>query len=400
MLPFSMKYPSLLLIGVAASALADSTGTYSVGHTIPWSPKTPSSVDQGTIYNGTYYLSDRTNAAVHVVDLSTNTQTALVTGFVTGLVNGSISSAISGPNGLVVLPDRNEIYAGDGDGTIKVINLLTNAIIATISTGSKKRADEFAYDSATGTIVATHPNDATPYVSIINAATRAVTGKVLFPNATELEQPVYNSASKQFYVSVPSNPTNPGGEIAVLDLSNSTIAKTYPIPQCIPAGIVLGAANRLFIGCSESQITDSGYAASYIMDMSTGNLVSNISGLAGVDQVAHSASTGYFYAAAYQDSPEPLLAVISSNGTLVQKITTDNVTAHSVAVDQKSGVMVVPIKSKGIVIYDLGNGGSATNSSSGNATATGSVHGSAGRREVASGLVLFAVGVVAALNLL
>jgi hypothetical protein len=136
------------------------------------------------------------------------------------------------------------------------------------------------------------------------------------------------------------------------------------------------------------------------MDVSTGNLVSNISGLAGVDQVAHSASTGYFYAAAYQDPPEPLLAVISSNGTLVQKITTDNVTAHSVAVDQKSGVIVVPIKSKGIVIYDLGNGGSATNSSSGNATATGSVHGSAGRREVASGLVLFAVGVVAALNLL
>jgi hypothetical protein len=395
-----MKYQSLVLIGLAASALADSIGTYSVGHTITWSPKTPSSVDQSTIYNGTYYLSDRTNAGVHVVNLSTNAQTTLITGFVTNLVNGIVSSAISGPNGLVILPDRNEMYVGDGDGTIKVINLFTNAIVANISTGSKKRADEFSYDPSTGTIVVTHPNDATPYVSIINAAKRAVTGKVLFPNATEIEQPVYNSVSKQFYVSVPSNPTNPGGEIAVLNLSNNTISKTYPIPQCVPAGIVLGATNRLFIGCSKSQITDYGYAASYIMDMSTGNLVSNISGVAGVDQVAHSASTGYFYASAYQDSPKPILAVISSNGTLVQKITTDNSTAHSVAVDQKSGVVVVPIKSKGIVVYDLENGSRAANSSSGNATATGSVHGSAGRREVASGLALFAAGVVAALKIL
>ena len=369
---FEMRYRSSVLLVLAVSALADNIATYSGGNTISWSPKTPSSVDQSVIYNGTYYLSDRTNAGVHVVSLSTKNQTALITGFVTNFVNGSLSPALSGPNGLVVLPDRNEIYAGDGDGTIKVIDLFTNTVVANITTGSKKRADEFGYDMATGTIVVTNPNEATPYVSIINAASRTVTGKILFPNATELEQPVYDSVRKQFYVSVPSNPTNPGGEIAVLNLSNTTISKAYPVPQCVPAGIVLGPPNMLFIGCSKTQITDYGYAASFIMDVSTGNIVSNISGVAGIDQVAYSASTGYFYASAYQDSPEPILAVISSNGTLVQKLTTDNATAHSVAVDQRSGVMVVPIKSKGIVMYNMENGTSTTNSSSGNATITSS----------------------------
>jgi hypothetical protein len=379
-----MKYQSPLLFLLTASAIADNVNTYTVGNTIPWVPKAPSSVDQSTIYNGIYYLADRTNAGVHVVNLTTKTQTALITGFVTNFVNGSLSSAMSGPNGLIVLPDRNEMYVGDGDGTVKVIDLSANSVVANITTGSKQRADEFGYDMTTGTIVVTNPNEETPYVSIINVTSRAVTGKIMFPNATELEQPVYNNASKEFYVSVPSNPTNPGGAIAVLSLGNNSISKVYPVSQCVPAGIVLGPANTLFIGCSETQITKYGYAASFIMDVSTGVIHSNISGVAGVDQVTYSASTGYFYASAYQDSPGPILAVISSNGTLVQKITTDNVTAHSVAVDQNSGLMAVPIKSKGIVVYTLESGTPATTSSGASASPTQST----GNRQILNGVVL------------
>lgn len=365
-----MKSPSSLLLFLAASTLVVNAQTYSVASTIPWSPKTPGSVDQSTIYNGTYYLSDRTNAGVHVVNLTTKTQTALVGGFVTNFVNGSLSSSVSGPNGLIVLPDRNELYVGDGDGTVKVIDLFTHNIVANISTGSKKRADEFGYDMASGIVVVTNPNEATPYVSIINVISRTIIGKIMFPNATELEQPTFNNATKEFYVSVPSNPTNPGGEMAVLDLDTNTISKAIPVPQCVPAGIIFGSVDSLFISCSETQIAEYGFAASYIMNISTGAITSNISGVAGVDQVAYGPSTGYFYASAYQDSPAPILAVISSNGTLVQKIPTDNVTAHSVAVDPSSGLMAVPIQAKGIVLYDLGTGAPAATSSGPSATPT------------------------------
>ena len=367
-----MKYQISLFLFLAVSSLANNVTTYSVSNIIPWNPKTPGSVDQSTIYNGSYYLSDRTNAGVHVVNLTTKAQTALITGFVTNFVNGSISPDVSGPNGLIVLPDRNELYVGDGHGMVRVINLFTNRIVANISTGSKTRADEFAYDMATGTVVVTNPNEETPFVSVINSKSRAVTSKIKFPNASELEQPVFNTARKEFYVSVPSNPTNPGGEIAVLNLRNNTISRAFTVPQCVPAGIVLGPPNTLFIGCSETQIEEFGYAASFIMDMTTGAIKSNISGVAGVDQVTYSKSTGFFYASAYLDLPSPILAVISSNGSLVQKITTDNVTAHSVAVDQVSGLIAVPIQSRGIVLYSLENGVAAATSSGPSARPTSS----------------------------
>ncbi|KAI9877039.1 MAG: hypothetical protein M1830_004958 [Pleopsidium flavum] len=414
-----MKSHTTLLSIFAVSALAklhekaDTTiGTYSLVATIPWSPITPSSVDQSVIYNGTYYLSDRSNAGIHVVSTSNNTQTTLITGFATNFVNKSLSPSTSGPNGLVVLPDRNEVYAGDGDGTIKVVDLFTNKVTANISTGSKKRADEFAYDPSSGIVVCTNPNEATPYVTVISAANRTVMGKVSFPNATELEQPAFNPDTKEFYLSVPSIPGNIGGEIAVLNLNNLTISRTYPVPDCAPAGIVFGPKGKLFIGCSESQIEDYGFATSYIMDVSSGNITSNITYISGVDQVAYSPFTKYFYASAYQDltngsrtgAPAPVLAVVGSNGTLIQSITTDNVTAHSVAVDSKSGVMVIPVKAKGILLYGLGSSG-ATNSSSGDKTPTtsgGTVISttSSGRKEMMSRSVFAAALLSAALWLL
>ncbi|KFZ06106.1 hypothetical protein V501_07713 [Pseudogymnoascus sp. VKM F-4519 (FW-2642)] len=344
----------VLTITVLAAFLAASTSAqssaiiYSVATSIPWSPKAPSSVDQSVVYNDTYYLSDRTNAG-----------TKLITGFSTGLVKGKLSSSISGPDGMIVLPSRNELWVGDGDGTIKIIDLFNSTIIASINTTSTKRADEFAYDPTNNIVVVTNPNEKIPYVSVISATKRTVLGRIMFPNVTELEQPAFNPASGLFYVSVPSSGAHPGGSICTLDIAGLSIAQTYPIPDCVPAGIIFGPKNHLFIGCSGSQITDYGYAASYIMDVSTGKIISNVSSLDGVDQVAYDSTANLFYASAYQNlaaggNPMPQIAVVNaSSGVLVQTLVTDNVTAHSVAVDEKNGLMIVPIQKQGIVVYDL-----------------------------------------------
>ena len=56
----------------------------------------------------------------------------------------------------------------------------------------------------------------------------------------------------------------------------------------------------------------------------------------------------HYYASAYLNTLSgvlaPILAAISANGSAVQKIATDNVTAHSVAVDQNTGTLVVQPK--------------------------------------------------------
>ena len=82
--------------------------------------------------------------------------------------------------------------------------------------------------------------------------------------------------------------------------------------------------------------------------------------------------TDYFYASGYQDTTlsgaiSPYLFVIAANGTVVQKIVTDNVTAHSVAVEDGTGTLVVPVSKKGVLVYDLGS----TSSSNPSSTTTG-----------------------------
>jgi hypothetical protein len=355
--------------------------TYKLASKIPWSPKNATSVDQSVVFNGTYYLSDRTNGGVQVIDVVTDKQTTIIGGFV-GLRNtsGKPDTEISGPAGLVVLPDRNELYVGDGDSSVKVISLSNNSIVANISTDGTKRADEFAYSPTSQIAVVTNPGEDIPYVSVIDAASRKVLGKVMFTNnASGLEQPAWNSVNDKFYISVPSTDTNPGGEIDEIDVTTFNITKVYPLTDCIPAGIVFGPSQHLFVGCSQDQILSYNTAFSLVLDITTGMTIANISGLTGIDQVTYDPNAQYYYASAYQNlangsktgAPTPQLGVIDAKSNmLIQTITTDNVTAHSVAVNNATNQLFVPISKQGIVVYNLtasnssgGSGGSGSGSS-------------------------------------
>jgi hypothetical protein len=239
-----------------------------------------------------------------------------------------------------------------------------------------KRADEFAYDPSTNTMVATNPNETPPFLSVIDASAGKVTGKVTFSGAGGLEQPRFNPSTSTFYVSVPGITGDDGGAVVSISLGNFSITRTIPTPQCDSAGIAFGANNQLLINCSATQITDFGFAASYIIDINSGALLYNITGVSGVGQVAYSANTSYFYASAYQYAEKgvsmPFVAVIATNGTVLQKIITNNVTAHAVAVDETIGSFLMPVKAKGILRYSLTgsstSGGASSTSSSGAAS--------------------------------
>lgn len=404
-----MKYHNFLLCYIGCIITSVNAQTYALNATIPWSPKAPSSVDQSLIYNSTYYLSDRTNGGVQVISLANDSQITIVGGFTTTILNGTVDKTNSGPNGLVVIPDRNELYAGDANGIVKVIDLSSLEVIANISIGGINRADEMAYDPTTSTAVVSNGDDPTPFVAIINTTTQTTLGTIMFPDATGLEQPAVNPSDSKFYVAIDSNPTYPGGAIATLDLSNPSnfsISSFIPLSDCIPGGIAFGATNQLFVSCSGSQFSTFGLETSYIIDVTTGDVKANISGVSGVDQVAYSPVTSYFYATAYQDetssgSPSPYLFVIAADGTIVQKIITDNVTAHSIGVEAGTGTIAVPVKSKGVLVYDLTQGASSANGSS---TTTGSAATasatSGGQKLVGHLVALFGVASCAVMMLL
>src|SRR5437868_6655516 len=69
-----------------------------------------------------YYLGDRSNKSVDVFDATADKFIGSVGGFAGAVVkDGKVDNDRSGPDGVVVF--GNEVWAGDGDSTIKVIDL-------------------------------------------------------------------------------------------------------------------------------------------------------------------------------------------------------------------------------------------------------------------------------------
>src|SRR5438093_5666075 len=102
---------------------------------VPGAPLTSFDISFVERSSQTYYLADRSNKAVDIFDASSNTFETRVAGFVGFTGNNDTS----GPNGIVVVHDRGEIWAGDGNGTVKVIDLRPHQHARPRSTGGPAR---------------------------------------------------------------------------------------------------------------------------------------------------------------------------------------------------------------------------------------------------------------------
>src|SRR5690349_42855 len=94
-----------------------------------------------------YYLADRSNAGIDVIDTKHNTFKRTIPGFVGVKLNaaGAVNNNISGPDG--VTSHGRWLYAGDGDSSLKVIDLdapTASAIKQSVPTGGTTRVDEMA----------------------------------------------------------------------------------------------------------------------------------------------------------------------------------------------------------------------------------------------------------------
>ena len=389
-----------IAIDSSGANAAQATAQYRLASILPWISKNSTSVDLGIVVNGTYYLSDRTNAVVHVVDLASSTETGQITGFKGAtIINGTVNKPTSGPNGLLYIPGRNELYVGDGDGSVKIVDLSNNTIVDTIPLGISKRADEMTYDANNKLAIVTGPDDDIAILAFISVTDRTVIHKVSFDNATNgIEQPSWNPADGLIYVSVPESNANPGGEIDIIETTNFTTRKILPVTNCNSHGIVFGPSNQLLLGCSQDAILADSIGHTLVVDVTTGKTVETIDGIGGADQVAYNPTLNYYYIAAYQyqvngsaiGAADPKVGIIdAATGTLLQTFKTDNVTAHAVAVDPKTNKMMIPLVGKGIAIYDFVNGTSTTIATAATATPT-AVTASAATRPGTGSVSLFA----------
>src|SRR5213593_4698150 len=168
-------------------------------------------VDQAA---GRLYVADRNKAAVHIIDAVNDVYVDSVPGFVGAL---GANGGRGGPNGVVVTPD-NFLWVGDGNSLLQAVDLNVSPprITRTVSLGdpvSDGRADELAYDPFERIVLiasdAAHP----PKVTFVSADTYSILGKIDFPDATGMEQPVWDTQLHRFLITVPASP----GYVAVID---------------------------------------------------------------------------------------------------------------------------------------------------------------------------------------
>jgi hypothetical protein len=174
-----------------------------------------------------YYLGDRSNAGIDIIDTRHNMFKRNVGGFVGVKLNaaGAVNNNISGPDG--VTSHGRWLYAGDGDSTLHVIDLDAPNASATkqiVSTGGTTRVDEMALTADGKLLLVANNAEDPPYgtllaangvrnFSAVHTITKITVDPAIMPPGfgLSLEQSTWERKTKRFYLSIPIIANNPTG---------------------------------------------------------------------------------------------------------------------------------------------------------------------------------------------
>jgi len=351
---------------------------------VPDNPLTAFDISWVDASSRLYYLADRSNAGVDVVDTRTNQFVRRIQGGFAGA--DPRGNDFSGPNGVVVIRTTNsmakdgdsdrddrgsrarvqELWAGDGpqvlksgeaaQSSVKVFDLTSNppALIDTIPTGGQRRSDEIAFDSRDRLIAVVNNADDPPFLSLISTRPpRQVKAKITFGSGQPgfpfqntvtggLEQPLWVERTGRLYVSVPElDGDSSKGAVAQIDPvgsngSGPTVTALFPVSNCSPAGLTLGPGLRILVGCADP-------SRSIILDAKTGAVLKTILDVGGSDEVWFNPGDEHYYLAARNDPSGPSLGIIDAdNNAFIAKVPTA-FNAHSVAADRRNNHVFVPL---------------------------------------------------------
>jgi hypothetical protein len=321
---------------------------------------------------GLYVLGDRTNNAVDMADTHSNA----FLGFCghnqfTGAVhnaNGTVNNNVSGPNG-VLIRDNREIWAGDGDSTVKVFDVAgcgeTTVPSHTIPTGTPAdmRADEMCYDPDDQLIMVANNAATPPFATLISTIFYAPIRRITFTQSTNgAEQCVWSPRTGLFYITVPGieTPDNGHGQVVVINPGTLAVQTTFDIPlaNCAaPQGMAVGPANDILVGCNGNASTTQ---SSVIIDerpAMNGTILATVANQSGPDEVwFNPGNLRYFLARSNAGSGFQALGIIDAGtraanippgiqtGAPINNPPSDlHPSAHSVAADSVTGKTFWPI---------------------------------------------------------
>lgn len=343
-------------------------------------------VDQAT---QTYYLADRSNKAVDVVDAKTGQFTTQIFANFKGFTPCSPPAGANdcaGPNGVVAAFPW--LFVTDGGSRVVSFDLRTSPPTkvgdVTTKTGDPLRADELAYDPQHGTLLVVNNADSPPFATLItvnkNTGNLTVGSRITFADAQNgAEQPVWDPDSNRFYLSIPQiGPSPQNGGVIRINPFTATVEATYPVQFCGPAGLTLGPNQDLFIGCNTVFDTQGNVWSQtdafpadprdVIIDAKTGHIDATVFGVGAGDEVWFNAGDGNYYATGSTSPQRPLPTttaqgstpagvVDAKDGRLLQLFPTFNVpatatgvvpahpagTSHSIAANARNNLVFVPL---------------------------------------------------------
>jgi hypothetical protein len=355
------------------------------------------------------YFADRSNSGIDVIDTQTLTWKRTIGGFVGVVLNAAhtaVNNNLSGPDG--VTSHGRWLYAGDGDSTLKVIDLNAppaSAIKQSINTGGTTRVDEMALTTDGKLLLAANNAEDPPFATLFNANGDGATSNVtkiskisadstIIPTGAGLsmEQPAWDPKTARFYVSVPiiannppgcdpttlTGPTACDGGLAVIDPTQVTGATftlhafdattntgILPLHACGPNGATVGPHDNLLLGCNPGN--DGNNTTTLVINAKTKNYA-NIGNITGADEVWFNSGDRRYYLGASKNCKIPgtpcptaaqqaaALGVIDATSVLIETIPQSS-NSHSVAADSKRNRIFVPqVAPVGIV----GAGGDVT----------------------------------------
>ena len=284
--------------------------------------------------DGIYAFADKSNRSLDLIDAATGRFLGRATGFADG-----------GPKGVVAV-GTNEFWAGDGDsGTVKVVDVRSHRIIASILTERGKVTDELTYDPRDQLVAVVSKHQGPPFLNFISTRTRRLVGRVALNRATDgAEQSVWDPATRLIYLALPVlDHVEAHGAIAVINPRTYELLRLIRLERCVPAGLALGPNDDLLVGCSDDAVAAGFPAQSLIIHAASGKIVARLPQVGGSDEVWSDPTAGRYYLAAVANPGGPVLGMIDSRTRAWIANLPTGPDAHSVAADTRTGKVFVPI---------------------------------------------------------
>src|SRR6059036_247015 len=265
------------------------------------------------------YVTDRTDNGLDIFDVATPCAKYVKT-----------IDLGSGPNGVVVAKNVNKLFVTLNDSNVAIIDATPGSekVLAKVSTGGKKRADEIDYDAKDKKIYAANSDDG--IVTVIDATTNAVLKK--FENLGDaLEQPRYDTADGMMYLT-----SSDQNAIFQFDPTKDVLVKKFDVgTKCNPNGLAINpTTQQALLGCSSRSAN-----VTVLWDLKGEKAVDTFDQAGAGDAVFYSPKADRFFFAASNFNRGALMAVFTGNPVRFLTAIPTAVGSHGVAYDETNGVV-------------------------------------------------------------